>query len=125
MALRNTLLTGVTAATAAVIVSLAGAGTAVAQPDDGHNIRASSVTYGYSVFVPRGEHLYACDTRADGHGVTAQLYWRGKIRASVKDHNGAKAGCGHKNLSIAEGTPVKLRTCVSGIGCTRWVRSTA
>ncbi|OXM56097.1 hypothetical protein CFP71_14800 [Amycolatopsis thailandensis] len=80
--------------------------------------------YGYAAFKPDGEHLYACDTRADGRSVKAEIRW-GTKKASVTDSNGAKAGCGHKNLSIAEGTRVQFRVVVEGIGAYPWVNATA
>jgi hypothetical protein len=96
--------------------SLAGAGTITGTMANNQ----LSVVYGYAVFNPNGEHLYACDTRADGRSVTAHAYWNGADRARVTDGNGARAGCGHRNLSIAEGTQVWLALCVQGIGCTSW-----
>ncbi|NIJ10853.1 hypothetical protein FHU38_001197 [Saccharomonospora amisosensis] len=76
-------------------------------------------------FTAHGEHLYACDERSDGSGVTAYLYWDGATRASVGDSNGAASGCGHRNLSIAENTTVWLAVCAEGLGCTDWYRGEA
>lgn len=81
--------------------------------------------YGQVFFMGLGEHMFAKDGREDGRSVTAQLYWDGAIRASVKDPTGSKSGVGHKNLSISNGKTVYLRMCVSGVGCTAWARSVA
>lgn len=85
---------------------------------------ASSATYGYAAFRPYGEHLYACDTRADGRWVKAEIRWGNKSE-SVVDSNGAQDGCGHKDLSIKEGTSVKFRVVVEGIGASPWIPETA
>ena len=76
---------------------------------------------GCASFQDYGEHLYACDERADGRSVTAQLYWSGAIRATVSDSNGAQSGCGHRNLAIAENTTVYVRVCLEGTGCSAYV----
>lgn len=89
-----------------------------------HEGVASSATYGYATFKPYGEHLYACDTREDGRSVKAEIRWGNKSE-SVVDTNGAKAGCGHKDLSIKEGTSVQFRVVVEGIGASPWVPDTA
>ncbi|RZS36835.1 hypothetical protein EV193_10669 [Herbihabitans rhizosphaerae] len=89
------------------------------------NAYSGGVLRGQGYFYSYGEHLYACDRSADGRTVTSQLYWDGAVRASVADGNGASAGCGHRNLEIAEGKYVLLRVCLSGVGCTAWVRGQA
>ena len=80
---------------------------------------------GCAGFRAYDEHLVVCDKRADGRAVVAQLYWAGKIRAAVKDRNGAKSPCYYLDLSIAEGTPVYVRAYVQGLGYTRWDRGVA
>jgi len=80
---------------------------------------------GCASFRHYGEILTACDRRADGRRVTAQLYWSGAVRASVYDRNGAASGCTSANLSIAEGRTVYLRVCIGGLGCSSWYRGVA
>jgi hypothetical protein len=80
---------------------------------------------GCAGFTARGEILGVCDRRADGRKVVGQLYWAGKVRATVLDRNGAKAPCYGVNLSIREGTPVWVRVGVEGLGFSRWYRGTA
>jgi len=80
---------------------------------------------GCAGFTARGEILGVCDRRADGRNVVGQLYWAGKIRASVLDRNGAKSPCYGLNLSIREGTPVWVRVWVEGLGYSGWARGTA
>jgi hypothetical protein len=80
---------------------------------------------GCAGFRAYDEHLVVCDKRADGRSVYAQLYWAGKVRATVKDANGAKSPCYYLDLNIAEGTPVYVRAYVQGLGFTRWDRGVA
>lgn len=87
--------------------------------------KTGSIVRGCAGFQAYDELLIACDRRADGRSVVAQLYWAGKIRAAVKDNNGAKKPCYYKDLSIAEGTAVYVRVYVQGLGYSRWVRGTA
>ncbi|AIF83073.1 hypothetical protein NTE_00999 [Candidatus Nitrososphaera evergladensis SR1] len=77
----------------------------------------NDVYRGYGEFKASGEHLYACDKKGDGKTVTTWLFWNGEWRGSVSDHTGVKDGCGHKNLSIKEGTSVWLSVCLEGFGC--------
>lgn len=80
---------------------------------------------GCGYFVAHDELLIACDRRADGRSVVAQLYWSGAIRAAVRDVNGAKAPCYGLDLNLAEGTPVWVRVWVEGVGYSTWDRATA
>ncbi|WP_427891696.1 hypothetical protein ACQHIV_03830 [Kribbella sp. GL6] len=91
---------------------------------------AVCVTYkgavrGCAGFQAKGEYLVVCDRSADGRRVVGQLYWAGKVRASVLDRNGAKKPCYGVNLNIKEGTPVYVRVVVEGVGYSTWVRATA
>jgi hypothetical protein len=76
---------------------------------------------GCAYFEDYDEILRACDERGDGLRVSAQLYWNGATRASVADSNGADAGCGRRDLAIAEDTAVWVRVCVETTGCSEWV----
>jgi hypothetical protein len=68
-----------------------------------------------SHFQDYGEHLYACDTKADGLRAVAIAQWTsgGVARsAEVQDTDGANGNCaGHANLDIAEGVGVTVWAC--------------
>ena len=68
-----------------------------------------------SQFQDVGEHLFACDTKADGLRAVAIAQWTsgGVARsAEVQDTDGANGNCaGAGNLSIAEGVRVTIFAC--------------
>jgi hypothetical protein len=125
------------AAATAAVVAPAASSAAPAQQDSSTTQQAARSAnagicgvYGGTVrgcagFRAYDEHLVVCDRRADGRAVYAQLYWAGKVRATVKDANGAKSPCYYLDLNIAEGTPVYVRAYVQGLGFTRWDRGVA
>jgi hypothetical protein len=98
-------------ATALVAVSLfvaqlgLGAGTASAGQDQQIGTKG-----GFVRFQANGEILAATDTTADGYSVRAELYWAGG-RAFIADFGFQDARERRVNLSIREGTDVKLRMC--------------
>ena len=61
-------------------------------------------------FRAHGEILAATDTRADGYAVRAELYWAGG-KAWIADFGFEDARERSVNLSLPEGTDVKLRMC--------------
>ena len=61
-------------------------------------------------FRDHGEILAATDTRHDGYDVRAELYWAGG-RAYIADFGFEDSAERRINLSIREGTDVKLRMC--------------
>lgn len=76
---------------------------------------------GHAYFEPDGEHLYACDHSFDGDTIVAHAMANGKEVGKVEDTGGSGGACGHKNLSIAEGTPMKIKVCHKEDGyCTGW-----
>ncbi|SFA77543.1 hypothetical protein SAMN05216266_101354 [Amycolatopsis marina] len=75
--------------------------------------------HGYVTFAHKGEILSAY-AEENGIWVKAQLFWDGKIRASVTDSNGPADGGSSVDLSIAESTEVKLRVCEEGKKCSNW-----
>ena len=83
-------------------------------------IKYAGTVRGCAGFYANDELLIACDRRADGRKVVGQLYWAGKVRASVLDRNGAKKPCYGKDLNLAEGTRVWVRVWVEGIGYSGW-----
>ncbi len=84
---------------------------AVSAPSASAGTSQQIVTKGGIVqFRDHGEILAATDTRADGYDVRAELYWAGG-RAYVADFGFDDGAERHVNLSIAEGTDVKLRMC--------------
>ncbi|HEX6685954.1 MAG TPA: hypothetical protein VF062_24470 [Candidatus Limnocylindrales bacterium] len=63
-----------------------------------------------------GEHLYACDTSANGVRAVAIASWIGTDgvwrTAEVQDADGANGNCGgHGNLSITDGIYVNIYAC--------------
>ena len=79
-------------------------------------------------FRHHGEILAATDTRADGYNVRAELYWAGG-RAYIADFGFEDGAERSSNLSIREGTDVKLRLCYITHGrpvdCSRLQRAVA
>ena len=62
-------------------------------------------------FNDLGETLTAADHYKDGYAIRASLTWGGRI-VTVTDNTGVKPpNYRFKNLSIPEGTPVKLQMC--------------
>jgi hypothetical protein len=95
------------AATGALVLALLGLSVPAASAGQSQQI----VTKGGIVqFRDNGEILAATDTRADGYDVRAELYWAGG-RAYVGDFGFDDAKERHVNLTIPEGTAVKLRMC--------------
>ena len=91
-----------------------GSGTALAGTNvivDSTNGSAQTQFYAY------GEHLYACDTKADGLRAWAIAEWTtGGVHYEVwvADTDGANNNCaGHANLSIPEGVSVRVWACAS------------
>jgi len=67
-------------------------------------------------FLASGEHLYACDTKADGMRAVAFASWTGvsgvQHRAEVQDIDGANGNCaGHADLDIVEGVFIWITAC--------------
>jgi hypothetical protein len=96
-----------TAVTGSLLVALLGlgAGTAYAGQDQQIGTKGGLVR-----FQANGEILAATDTTADGYSVRAELYWAGG-RAFIADFGFQDARERRVNLSIREGTDVKLRMC--------------
>jgi hypothetical protein len=95
-----------------VLALTAGSGTAYAGTSvvvDSTN--GSARTY----FDDYGEHLYSCDTKADGLRAVAVAEWTvgGVYRSAwVEDADGANGNCaGHANLDIADGVGVTVWAC--------------
>ena len=84
-----------------------------------------STLRGSAVWYAAGEHLWACDKYGDGLTVTAWVSYPDANTPThhtqqVSDANGSADGCSDLNLSLPEQTPVKIRVCVSSMGCTAW-----
>ena len=81
---------------------------------------------GHATFESHGERLFACDDRPDNATVKATLKWTGEYY-TVKDENGAVAGCGEAgNMpNIPEGDTVYIRASASGFGHGDWVKAYA
>ena len=94
-------------ATAALALAVLGSGVPAASAGESEQI----VTKGGIVqFRDHGEILAATDTRTDGYAVRAELYWAGG-KAWIADFGFEDARERHTNLSLREGTDVKLRMC--------------
>ncbi|MGC4939529.1 hypothetical protein [Kribbella sp. DT2] len=116
---RLAIATGAAVAASCVTATMASAAPLPETPAETTSVQQIQASPGYVQFNAYGEHLWACDTLADGRWVKAQLKWGSKT-ASVTDTNGSKTGCGHKNLSIKDGTVVYLRIGVEGQGYSAW-----
>ena len=83
---------------------------------------------GSASFNDRSEIVTANDTKKDGIGIQAFLFWNGRS-VTVTDGNGANNSPNTKNLSIPEGTKVKLKLCYVNNGtvfkCSRPQAATA
>jgi hypothetical protein len=83
---------------------------------------------GLAAFNDSSEIVTANDTKGDGFGIQAFLFWNGRS-VTVTDGNGANNSPNTKNLSIPEGTTVKLKLCYVDNGvvkkCSRAQRATA
>ena len=83
---------------------------------------------GFASFNDSSEIVTANDTKSDRMGVQAFLFWSGRS-VTVTDGNGANNSPNTKNLSIPEGTKVKLKLCYVDNGvvkkCSRAQSATA
>jgi hypothetical protein len=70
------------------------------------------------------EDLMACDLREDGRKTTAQLRWGVNEHREVSNR-ASGTGCTLESYFIPEGTDVRLRACVEGLGCTEWKHAVA
>jgi spermidine/putrescine-binding protein len=80
-------------------------------------------------FFDVGEHLQVVDMLADGHSAVAELQWNGRTY-DLWATGGANTSASI-NLSITDGTPVKLRACTGNSGsqslvsCSSWMSGEA
>ncbi len=111
--------------TGSLLVALLGLGAGTASAGEDQQVGTKG---GFVRFQAHGEILAATDTTADGYSVRAELYWAGG-RAFVADFGFQDARERRVNLSIREGTEVKLRMCyitdARPVHCSRLQRGVA
>jgi hypothetical protein len=103
----RTRIAAMIAVTGSLLVALLGLGAGTASAGQDQQIGTKG---GFVRFQAHGEILAATDTTADGYDVRAELYWAGG-RAFIGDFGFDDARESRSNLSIPEGTHVKLRMC--------------
>jgi hypothetical protein len=110
--IKRLLLTGVALASLAVTsvinASPASADGTISLWNDTHQIQ-----YGYGHFASTGEIFTACDTYADGRGVSVNWYVvaNPSNHGEAYDSNGANNGCATSNATITEGRQIAYRVC--------------
>ena len=88
---------------------------------------------GSVAFNHKGEILTAEDSKGDGIGIMAHLFWKVKknktVSATVIDGSGADGLPNAKNLDIRDGTVVNLKLCYTNNGvvfkCSKVQKATA
>jgi len=115
----------------ASVATLAGAAFATAGPAAATNSTHCYSDAGCGQFYDVGEHLKACDQKADGYGILLDWYVEENVynNGVVLDNNGANNGCVDGNLDIADNHHIIWRVCISNSGtrvaCTGYFRDTA
>lgn len=79
-------------------------------------------------FQPYGEHLYVCDTAADGHH-PGTWYWVNSGALHNKQYNLGNGYCHDINLSLAESSWITFQACnyegSTELDCSDWISVSA
>ncbi|MFG2001197.1 hypothetical protein ACGFNU_18830 [Spirillospora sp. NPDC048911] len=89
------------------------AGTAMA---DDKTIRLPG-GYGTMTFIDDGDVFKICDTRADGHGVSGEVWfqpWIGDEDIVLSIDDGGDAGCDKKGYNVGNDGEYQMRLCWDG-----------
>lgn len=98
----------------AVATIVGSAGTAMA---DDKTISVSG--RGTMTFIDDGDVFKVCDTKADGYGVTGELFyqpWIGDERLVLTVDDGGDAGCDKGGYNVGNDGTYRMRLCWNGPG---------
>jgi hypothetical protein len=79
-----------------------------------NSINAIAVTTGSEVdFDPTGEHLFVCDTKADGHRADGFFFTSANATTMLGTNANGNGTCVDFNLSIAESGWIDFEACTA------------